>query len=64
MIYVNFYDIIAVLEVTKSRWGTNEDCSFATFTPLFQGITGIVFITLFMVCGNGGSSNKTYVYLD
>ncbi|XP_063703690.1 uncharacterized protein LOC134833330 isoform X2 [Culicoides brevitarsis] len=47
-----------VLDVLSSKWGLNDDCSFAVFTPLFQCMTGIIWISLFLVCGNGGASNK------
>lgn len=39
-------------------WGVHKDCDFAVYVPLFQGITATIWITLFLVCGNGGVNKK------
>lgn len=34
-------------------------CEYISFVPLIEAIVAIVWVTMFMMCGNGGRSNET-----
>lgn len=44
------------VDVLKSEWGRQSDCSFCQYVPLCSVIFSIVWITFFLMCRRGGKT--------
>jgi hypothetical protein len=46
-----------------SDWGNQSTCEFAIFIPIFQCCFGIIFLVMFIICGRGGHTENSTLFL-
>jgi hypothetical protein len=46
------------IDLVKSEWGRQSDCSFCQYVPVCSVIFSIVWITFFLMCGRGGKTTR------
>lgn len=49
------------IDESDSNWGSMTTCDYLSYVPLTEAIIATIWITLFLMCGNGGRSNHAFV---
>lgn len=47
------------IDELNSFWGSKIPCDYFSFVPLLESIVALVWLKLFIMCGNGGRSTET-----